>query len=277
VERKVAEIATMGGNFINGAGFDRTNWGGSKSLGKVASWARLNSERNALSRYIIDHCPVPLIASGWENGNGTFAGANQGDVRAGQRLKEKSESNITRRAYEHHFATRGGSAKIDRHTNDQNTLLYGVRGAQEYYDLFNDGDITLSPEGACRWSTSPNHGGGYVQKKMSNVGLAAVIEALVLHEPISPDDSPPDAPRNLSGAQKGGVVTLSWDRAKDPTRGSWVVAYQVYRDGVRIGVSYGTRFIEQDTTKSTSTYEVSAVNVNAVESVRSRKVSINSL
>lgn len=270
VSRKVAEIVSMGGNFIDGSGNDRTNWGGSNALCSIATWACLNSERNALSRYVIDHCPVPFIASGWENGNGMFAGAKQGDVRAGQRLKEKPADNITRRAYEFHFQSRGGSHKIDRHTNDQNALLYAVRGVQDYYDLFNNGDITLTTDGACQWTQYPNHGGGYVKKKMSNTNLAKVIEDLMLRDPMTPDNSPPDAPQGLSSTKNGSTITLSWDRAKDPTPGSWVVAYNIYRNDFMIGKAYGTRFTDKSRKKGTIIYEVSAINVNARESRKSR-------
>lgn len=266
VARKVAEFASMGGNFIKGGGNDRTNWGGSKVLGRVADWARLNKERNALSRYVIDNCPVPFIASGWENGNGTFAGAQEGDVRAGQRLKGKPQDHIVRRAYEFHFKTRGGSHKIDRHTNDQNALLYAVRGARDYYTLFNNGDITLGADGACQWRASPNHGGGYVEKKMPNADLANVIENLMLQDPIVPDDSPPSPPIGLSSVKNGDTVTLSWNRAEDPTPGSWVVAYKVYRNGKQIGKTYGTRFVDEYKTGDTTTHAVSAINVNAIES-----------
>jgi len=65
VREKVRQVVSMGGNFINGKGYDRTNWGGADALCSYTSWSCLNRERNDMCRFVIENCPAPFIASGW--------------------------------------------------------------------------------------------------------------------------------------------------------------------------------------------------------------------
>ena len=78
VKAKVKQVVTMGGNFIDGKGYDRTNWGGADKLCDYTDWSCLNEERNRMCRYVIDHCPAPFMASGWEVGCGDYHNANYG-------------------------------------------------------------------------------------------------------------------------------------------------------------------------------------------------------
>lgn len=107
VKKKVAQVVTMGGNFIDGNGFDRTNWGGSETLCSYTDWSCLNTERNKMCRYVINHCPAPFVASGWEVGCGDYYNANYGNVITGQSLRKLDTTHILRRSYEYHFLTRG--------------------------------------------------------------------------------------------------------------------------------------------------------------------------
>ncbi len=157
VEQKVELVATMGGNFINGKGLDRTNWGGADALCSYTSWSCLNEERNRMCRYVIENCPAPFMASGWEVGCGDYHDAGRGNVMTGQGLKKLPERHIARRSYEHHFATRGGAEKIDRHSNDQCALHFAVMGEGENYRAFTNGDIDLSPRGECSWQASKSY------------------------------------------------------------------------------------------------------------------------
>ncbi len=56
------------------------------------------------------------------------------------------------------------------------------------------------------------------------------------------DLSPPNAPEGLTSmVQLGDQKAISWNAAEDPTLGSWVVAYNIYKDGELIKQTYGTK------------------------------------
>ncbi|MEM9329218.1 MAG: hypothetical protein AAGA85_26380, partial [Bacteroidota bacterium] len=88
VKLKVEQVVTMGGNFIDGKGLDRTNWGGSEELCSYTDWSCVKEERNRMCRYVIENCEAPFIASGWEVGCGDYYDANYGNVMTGQGLKQ---------------------------------------------------------------------------------------------------------------------------------------------------------------------------------------------
>ncbi len=267
VARSVKQIVTMGGNFINGSGFDRTNWGGSDELCRDdRTWACLVEEQNRLTRYVINNCPVPFVASGWENGNGQFNGAEQGDVRSGQRLKELAADHIVRVAYEKHFETRGGSHKIDRHSNDQCALLYGARGAGDYYTPHINGTITLTETGETIWEQTPGGIQGYVEKLAPDLEIAALIENLMLAEVAPADTTPPTAPSHVRLARTVGQTVLHWRAAEDDTKGSWVAYYNIYSGSEKIARAHGLRWVLPDRDGAQfGTLSVTAVNVNGVE------------
>ncbi len=267
VERSVKLVASMGGNFIDGKGYDRTNWGGADALCRDdRTWACLVEEQNAVSRYVLEHCPAPFVASGWENGNGQFNGAEQGDVRTGQGLKKLSEGHIVRVAYEKHFATRGGSHKIDRHSNDQCALLYGARGARYYYHAFVDGKITLSPTGEVCWKPTPGGIQGYVAKKASDAALAEVIETLMMSPVMDRDLTAPTAPGDLRLGSGHAGKELTWTPALEDTPGNWIAYYNVYQGDDFLGRAHGLRFGLNDPVDSgDAPYRVTAVNVAGIE------------
>ncbi len=182
VGEKVALVSTMGGNFLNNKGYDRTNWGGSDHLCSYTDWSCLNEERNRMCRYVIDNCPAPFMASGWENGNGDYFNANNGNVITGQALKQLAEDHIIRKGYEWYFKYRGGEHDIRRHSNDQCALHYALRGEGENYQAFTDGRITLSDKGVCSWDNTVNRKQGHIQKKRDDELIAEEIEALMLGE-----------------------------------------------------------------------------------------------
>ncbi|MBK1878247.1 nucleoside hydrolase [Pelagicoccus mobilis] len=265
VSQKVAQVVCMGGNFINHRGHDRANWGGSKFLCRDdRTWACLDKQRNELTRYVIENCPAPFIASGWENGNGQFNEAEQGDVRTGQRLKELDKNNVIRRSYEHHFESRGQFNRIDRHSNDQLALLYATRGARDYYVEFIDGRITFGSDGSCLWEKTETGNQGYVDKLAPDAELAVVIEDLMMSPVPEADITPPSAPTNLKTSKGSSGTRLTWNASKDDTPGSWVAYYNIYNDGKLIGKAHGTQFL--DTNNGDNSYRVTAVNINGIES-----------
>ena len=258
VSEKVALVATMGGNFIDGRGYDRTNWGGSVELCSYTSWSCLNEERNRMCRYVIENCPAPFMASGWEVGCGDYYHAEYGNVMTGQRLKELNAGNIVREAYEYHFATRGGSERIDRHSNDQCALLYAIRGEGENFKAYSNGKITLSPTGVCTWDPGIPRGQGYIQKKRDKELIAEEIEVLMMGLPPTTTTSLPSAPTQLKIISEGGKSVLTWDAVKGLEPGTWVAGYQVFKNSVYLGTAYGLKFLDSDFSKS-GTYSVRAV------------------
>ncbi|MDH3455888.1 MAG: fibronectin type III domain-containing protein [Gemmatimonadota bacterium] len=84
----------------------------------------------------------------------------------------------------------------------------------------------------------------------------------------SGDDTPPAVPQNVAAsALSSAEIQVSWDPSSDPESG--VSSYKIYRDGVFVGQSLTTPFIDSELTASTTyIYEVSAVNGAGLESAK---------
>lgn len=267
VRQKVKQVVTMGGNFIDGKGLDRTNWGGADALCSYTEWSCLNEERNRMCRYVIDNCPAPFIASGWEVGCGDYHDANFGNVITGQGLKELDENHIVRKSYEYHFETRGGSDNIRRHSNDQCALHFAIRGEGANYQLYGNGHIQLSEAGVCTWTDGSEGVQGYIQKKRDKDLIAVEIESLMKGEIMKADPSPPDPPANVRIKPKQKKkTTLSWDAAEDETIGSWVIGYNIYKNGALVQTAYGTQWITEKKVKRSDVFEIRSLNASGIES-----------
>ncbi|WP_425234845.1 hypothetical protein [Ulvibacterium sp.] len=266
VKNKVKLVATMGGNFLNNKGLDRTNWGGADALCSYTDWSCLREERNRMCRYVIENCPAPFMASGWENGNGDYHNANNGNVITGQGLKKLPKNHIVRKSYERHFEYRGGADDISRHSNDQCALHYAIRGESNNYTAYTNGKITLSKNGECLWDPNINRKQGHIQKNREDDAIAAEIEALMMGAVPDLDTSPPTAPKNIKFLEKDGAFNLQWEASTDPTKGSWVVAYNIYSDGQLIRQVYGTKFGAIAKSGKTVDYEIRALNASGTES-----------
>lgn len=259
VKQKVKQVVTMGGNFLNNKGWDRTNWGGANHLCSYTDWSCLNEERNRMCRYVIENCPAPFIASGWENGNGDYFNANNGNVMSGQGLKKLPENHVARVSYEKHFEYRGGAESITRHSNDQIALHYAIRGEGENYTAFTNGTITLSEKGVCSWDDSSDRNQGHIQKKREDELIAQEIEELMMGDVPSLDKTPPTSPQNIRLVEKYQKKMLVWEPSEDPDKGSWVVGYQIYKDGKLIHRAYGTKYALSD---PSGVYEIRAINAS---------------
>ncbi|NRB52590.1 MAG: hypothetical protein HRU41_33320 [Saprospiraceae bacterium] len=266
VKAKVKQVVTMGGNFIDGKGLDRTNWGGADALCAYTDWSCLNEERNRMCRYVIENCPAPFVASGWEVGCGDYHDANYGNVMTGQSLKDLDARHIVRRSYEYHFQQRGGDEDISRHSNDQCALHYAIRGEGENYVAQLGGKINLSEAGVCTWEASAEGHQGYIQKKRDKNLIAKEIDELMMGAVPELDNSPPTSPQNLGFHKRGGKIYLHWDPAFDETAGSWVVAYHIYYGKKRVGIAYGTQFPVPKKYKKPEKFVVKSVNVAGMES-----------
>ena len=267
VAQKVAQVVTMGGNFIDGKGLDRTNWGGAEELCSYTDWSCVREERNRMCRYVIDHCPAPFIASGWEVGCGDYYNANYGNVMTGQGLKKLPADHIIRRSYEYHFDYRGGSEDISRHSNDQCALHYAILGESNNYIAKTNGIISLSEKGVCTWTADAKGLQGYIQKSRPKEQIAAEIEELMMGEVMAQDDSKPTSPKNIQRVNRLGNRVLSWEPGSDPSPGSWVVGYNLYVDGKLIARLNGTQYIGA---LPEGKIEVKSINVNGLESEAAR-------
>mgnify|MGYP001791647824 CR=1 FL=1 len=264
VEKKVAQVVTMGGNFIDGQGYDRTNWGGSDLLCEYTDWSCLNQERNEMCRYVIEHCPSPFVASGWEVGCGDYYNANFGNVMTGQSLRKLDTTHILRRSYEYHFVTRGETEDISRHSNDQCALHYAIRGESNNYIAYTNGKITLSESGVCNWDESLNNQQGFIQKNRHKDSIASEIEELMMMTPAEVDMTPPAKPTNLVVDTTSGKI--SWEASIDKTKGSWVVGYNFYLDDKLFTTAYGTQLVLQDELQPGVELELRALNSAEIES-----------
>lgn len=262
VRRKVAEVVTMGGNFIDGKGLDRTNWGGAEELCSYTDWSCVKEERNAMCRYVIENCPAPFIASGWEVGCGDYYNAEYGNVMTGQGLKDLAKDHIIRKSYEFHFKFRGGAKNISRHSNDQCALHYAIRGESNNYVAVKNGKISLSEKGVCTWVEQTKGVQGYIQKKREKELIAEEIEVLMLAATPEPVIIPPDAPRNFRKEEKINHVTVSWDPSEDNKTGSWVIGYDVFVGGELTSRVFGNQFHGNLSDQDLKTLEVRAVNAS---------------
>ena len=259
VKEKVAQVVTMGGNFLNNKGWDRTNWGGAEHLCSYTEWSCLNEERNRMCRYVIENCPAPFVASGWENGNGDYFDTNNGNVMSGQGLKQLPETHIARVSYEKHFEYRGGAESITRHSNDQIALHYAINGEEHNYTAYTNGTITLTKNGECYWDPKNNKRQGHIQKKREDQLIAQEIETLMMGAIPVLDTTPPPAPINVEFVEDKGQHRLIWEAADDPDPGSWVVAYDIAKNEKSIRRTYGTKFVFDG---APGTYKISAVNAS---------------
>ena len=267
VKEKVKLVGTMGGNFIDGKGLDRTNWGGANALCDYTFWSCLNEERNRMCRFVIDNCPAPFMASGWEVGCGDYHNANYGNVMTGQGLKKLDENHIIRKCYEYHFKYRGGEENISRHSNDQCALHYTIRGESENYTALTNGRITLTEAGVCSWKETDNGYQGYIQKKRDKVLIAQEIEALMMGEVMELDKTPPNKPKGLE-VTNGRLLT--WKASEDETKGSWVVGYRIYQSNKLVATVHGTKYFVGESSAQSSVYEVRAINAAGMESKGSK-------
>jgi hypothetical protein len=261
IGKKVKLIVSMGGNFINGRGIDRANWGGSDEI-----WG-LNKEQNRITRYVLENCSAPLVASGWEVGDGNFRNANFGRVATGQGLKKLENDHIVRRAYEYHYKQRGhDDEKISRHSNDQCALLYAIRGEGENFKAVNNGKITLTENAVTFWTGETNYNQGYLKKVRDSKAIAREIEELMMGNVPDKDLTPPSPPENIRYSEiPGDKRVIYWDHAEDTTKGSWVVGYNIYKNGKFIRTAYGNKFMIKGSDHK-ATYAVNSVNTNGVES-----------
>jgi len=139
IEKKVAELVIMGGP--RGGGFN---------LGR--------HNTSSLTEYLLEHWPSPIV----------FSGSGTGILTA-QGLENAPKENPIREAYYQFF----NSNFCQRHSWDQMTVLYGVRGLSDYFEDLVDVD---------RWGLKPGMRLS-LKTKMTKEEYAEIIEELMLVPP----------------------------------------------------------------------------------------------
>jgi len=140
VAQKVAELVIMGG--ANGGGFNL---------------ARHNT--GAATQYLLANWPSPIVFTG--AGEGIFTGAG---------LENLPKENPVREAYYQFF----NSNFCDRHSWDQISVLYGVRGISDYFTELKD---------AGRWGLESGMRSSF-KTKLTKDAYARIIEDLMLAPPL---------------------------------------------------------------------------------------------
>ena len=165
--KKVRVWACMGGNFIGRPAKDDVKLSNNNFTYDKAG-----------AHYAVWNWPAPL----------TFVGREIGSVpsglKAGARLRELPESNPIRIGYQLWF---GGQAQ-DRHVADQTTVLFGVRGRRDYWDLESHGYLDLRPDMTFEWRDNRDSDQSYLLKRTvngqpNNRYIEETIDGLMLHQP----------------------------------------------------------------------------------------------
>ena len=82
------------------------------------------------------------------------------------------------------------------------------------------------------------------------------------------DDTAPSVPQGLSVTEEDGSLRLTWNESIDED--TWVIGYNVYRDGILIKTVDKTEYVDKDLAENTTyQYQVSALNVANTESEKS--------
>lgn len=167
VKQKVRLWACMGGNFV-----------GRPAKDDVKLTNNNFTYDKAGAHYAVWNWPVPL----------TFVGREIGSVpsglKAGARLRELPESNPIRAGYQLWF---GGEAQ-NRHVADQTTVLFGVRGLRDYWEVETRGYMDLKPDMTFEWRDDRDSEQSYLLKRRVNGQpndryIEQTIEELMLQPP----------------------------------------------------------------------------------------------
>ena len=118
------------------------------------------------------------------------------------------------------------------------------------YDVFHDGQLMTTVSGTTLSTTltvSPGVTWGlYVDARDAAGNVSQGSTTVSITPPAcQTDTTPPSAPTNLGGSASGTTVSLTWTAATDNVG---VRAYDVYRDGAKVGTVSGTAAVPPGTT-----------------------------
>ena len=117
------------------------------------------------TQYVIENWPTPVIVS------------QEGEyIKTGAALENTHADNPVREAYYKWF----DDSFQDRSSWDQVAVLYGVRGAGEYFEEISNGSGQL--KNGYIWDMKPGYR-MYLKDKLSSTEMAKIIEALMIQPP----------------------------------------------------------------------------------------------
>jgi len=138
------------------------------------------------------------------------------------------------------------------------------------YDIYHDGQNMLRVDGSkltANLTLIPGANWGFYVNAIDAAGnVSQASETLTVNIPqCEVDTTPPTTPANVKGDVSGTTSTLSWDAAADNIR---VTAYDIYRDGVKVGSTNELTYTESALTANTA-YEYTVVARDAQKNLSS--------
>ena len=158
VARKVDKLVSMAGKFPEGREWNM----------KGGPW-----DYGSSAQRVVKAWPTELVFTGYEIGYPIMTGARL--------LTDTPESNPVREAYRIHPGT---TEEGDRHSWDLTAILYGVRGAHDYWNVHWQGLPVVHNDGSNSWDNTPSDGRiGYLVEKMPVPEMEKVLGDLLVKPP----------------------------------------------------------------------------------------------
>ena len=180
--------------------------------------------------------------------------------------------------YSSHLSNGGDTVDINQVGNRQSGSVAPLNGC-----VLSDRVDHINYNNAFPWPTAPDgdgpalirintadYGNDPINWEASNAGGTPGAPNLVI------DTSSPTIPTGLAGQallSPAAEISLTWSAASDPE--SYVAGYDIYRNGISIGTSTTTSFVDATIAAGTNyTYTVAAVNRDGYASAQSAAISI---
>lgn len=167
VKLKVKTWVCMGGNFIGNPARDDLKL------------SNVNFQYDAKAAYYsIYNWPGELVFAGRE------VCSEPSGLSIGESLSDTPATNPVRKAYELYF---GGTAK-NRHVADLVSVLYGVRGLRDYWDIQTQGYMDIKPDMTFEWKSDKDKNQAYLLKRQTNGKsndryVESVLDSLLIQSP----------------------------------------------------------------------------------------------
>ncbi|MEX0585953.1 MAG: fibronectin type III domain-containing protein, partial [Pirellulales bacterium] len=156
------------------------------------------------------------------------------------------------------FATDNGASTINLSWNFSTDAESGV----SFYKVYRNNVLIGSPTQTSFMDAgrTPGVSYSYTVSAVNGVSLESAQSSPPVSRTIAVDSTAPSAPTNVSATDDGiSQITLSWTAAVDAQSG--ISQYKIFRDGVEVGVSSTTSFVDTGRTPNVNySYQVSAVN-----------------
>ncbi len=139
-----------------------------------------------VSKYVVDNCPRPMIFNGGEIGSSKFG------YGTGIRINEWQEEHILKAGYGYFFRKPPEWTGLQPSDTiapwsiwDIITVQVAVTGANDYFDVVEEGYNEVAEDGSNRWHTEPDKEHTYLVAKMNPKTYAdTVIEPLLMTEAL---------------------------------------------------------------------------------------------